>query len=254
MEQTIIQMLNHIEKEHDVKIILASESGSRAWGFPSSDSDYDVRFIYAHQTDWYLSIGNKKDVIELPVDKVLDVNGWDLKKALQLMRKSNSPLLEWLGSPIKYKILPDAHEKLLSLSKQAFMPETACWHYLSMARKSFEGLTKDGKARLKPYLYTLRALLCCEWIIRHLSQPPMRICDVMTGLVIDDNIIEEINHLIQMKKMHSEKYKMEKSNILHNYITGRIDRLHHQIPINPQKLELKMFDGVFRNILSEINA
>jgi predicted nucleotidyltransferase len=89
MEQTIIQMLNHIKKEHDVKIILASESGSRAWGFPSSDSDYDVRFIYAHQTDWYLSIGNKKDVIELPVDKVLDVNGWDLKKALQLMHMKN---------------------------------------------------------------------------------------------------------------------------------------------------------------------
>lgn len=110
-------------------------------------------------------------------------------------------------------IVPDALEKLLALSKQAFMPETACRHYLSMARKSFEGLTKGGKVRLKPYLYTLRALLCCEWIIRHLSQPPVRICEVMDGLEIENSIIDEINYLIQTKKMHSEKYKMEKSNI-----------------------------------------
>ena len=89
MNEIIVKALDRIEKDHNVKIILASESGSRAWGFPSNDSDYDVRFIYVNKKEWYLSIADKRDVIELPVDDVLDVNGWDLKKSLQLMRKSN---------------------------------------------------------------------------------------------------------------------------------------------------------------------
>jgi predicted nucleotidyltransferase len=98
MQDKIISELDSIEKTRDVKIILASESGSRAWGFPSNDSDYDVRFIYVNKKDWYLTIAERRDVIELPVDGVLDINGWDLRKSLQLMKKSNSPLLEWLSS------------------------------------------------------------------------------------------------------------------------------------------------------------
>jgi uncharacterized protein len=102
--------LSDIEKTHQVKIIYSCESGSRAWGFPSADSDYDVRFLYLHPVDWYLSIEDKRDVIEVPIKNKLDITGWDLRKALQLFRKSNPPLLEWLGSPIvyweRYDIIP----------------------------------------------------------------------------------------------------------------------------------------------------
>ena len=86
MRQEILQRLSDIEAKYDVKILLAVESGSRAWGFESKDSDYDVRFIYVHKKDWYLSLIEGRDVIEeLDPDGVLDLAGWDLKKALLLM-------------------------------------------------------------------------------------------------------------------------------------------------------------------------
>ena len=102
--QEILVRLNAVEKDEGVKILYACESGSRAWGFPSRDSDYDVRFVYVHPAEWYLSIDleKKRDVIERPITDQIDLNGWDLRKALGLYRKSNPPLLEWLNSPIVY--------------------------------------------------------------------------------------------------------------------------------------------------------
>ena len=149
MEQKIIKKLENIEKEYDVKIILASESGSRAWGFPSNDSDYDVRFIYVNKKDWYLSIAERRDVIELPIDSVLDINGWDLRKSLQLMRKSNSPLLEWMNSPIQYCVWRSAFHRMYNLSKIAFMPETSCHHYLSMSKANISKFQIDERVKLK---------------------------------------------------------------------------------------------------------
>jgi predicted nucleotidyltransferase len=251
MKRNIIEILDNIEKENGVRILLACESGSRAWGFPSSDSDYDVRFIYSNKTDWYLSIGNKRDVVELPVDEILDINGWDLKKALQLMRKSNSPLMEWLSSPIVYKVLPEAYEKLLELSKLAFMPETSCHHYLSMARKSVEKLEKHDRVRLKTYMYAVRPLLCCEWIIRHTSHPPMQISNLLEGLEIDNSFKTEVKRLVETKKRHTEKYSLQRSILLDKFIIRKIDSLSNQIPKNTSKPDLEIFDDVFRHILSE---
>jgi predicted nucleotidyltransferase len=252
MKQRIVQELDKIEKEHGIRILLASESGSRAWGFPSNDSDYDVRFIYSNNTDWYLSIGNKRDVVELPIDEILDINGWDLKKALQLMRKSNSPLLEWLSSPIKYIVLPEAYEKLLELSKLAFKPETSCHHYLAMARKSIENLNGDGKAKLKTYMYAIRPMLCCEWIIQHLSQPPMQISELLDELEIEIKFKDEVNGLIETKRLHSEKYRVQRSISIEKYINDKIEILHDKIPKNPVGPYLDMFDDTFRYILSEL--
>ena len=101
----INQALDHVEADDDVAILLAVESASRAWGFPSSDSDYDVRFVYVRPPDWYLSIDleARRDVIEYPLKDNIDLSGWDLRKALRLFRKSNPPLLEWLQCPIVYR-------------------------------------------------------------------------------------------------------------------------------------------------------
>lgn len=253
MKQRIIQALEDIEKENGVKIILASESGSRAWGFPSKDSDYDVRFIYVNMPNWYLTISNKRDVIELPVDEILDINGWDLKKALQLMRKSNSPLMEWLSSPIKYRVLPQACDRLSALSKLAFMPETSCHHYLSMARKSLEKLNGDNQAELKTYMYAVRPMLCCEWITQHLSQPPMHISDLLAALEVERPFKAEVIELIDIKKEHSEKYKVERSEFLDSYINNKIEMLHEQIPKNPPRPSLDLFDDVFRGTITELD-
>ena len=105
MKSRILKELNAIEKNNDVKVIYACESGSRAWGFASEDSDYDVRFIYVHSKYWYLTIADKRDVIEIPFNGRLDINGWGVRKSLKLLRKSNSPLLEWLSSPINIEML-----------------------------------------------------------------------------------------------------------------------------------------------------
>jgi predicted nucleotidyltransferase len=253
MNEIIVKALARIEKDHSVKIILSCESGSRAWGFPSSDSDYDVRFIYVNKKDWYLSIAEKRDVIELPVDDVLDVNGWDLKKSLQLMRKSNSPLLEWLSSPIQYHIWPEAFDRLIELSKMAFMPETSCHHYLSMAKKKVEQIKGNGRVRLKTYMYAIRPTLCCDWIIKNMEQPPMHIDNLLAEITDDLHFKDQVNQLIAQKRAHTEKYTVKRSEVIENYINKKIIELQDNLPDNPSKLGMDVFDGVFRSILEDSN-
>src|SRR4051812_791815 len=130
MREHIIEVIKQLEKDNDIKILFACESGSRAWGFPSKDSDYDVRFIYVPNTNWYLSIDQKRDVIEIPsrdqisipIDPLLDISGWELTKALKLFRNSNPPLLEWLRSSIVYYQSYSTIEKMKALDKNIFSP------------------------------------------------------------------------------------------------------------------------------------
>ncbi len=103
MRKKIKEQLRRIEDAENIKILLAVESGSRAWGFASPDSDYDVRFVYIRSLEDYLRLDATRDVIELPIDDVLDINGWDLQKTLRLLHKSNPTLFEWFSSPIVYK-------------------------------------------------------------------------------------------------------------------------------------------------------
>lgn len=105
MLDIILNKLDDIERKENVKIIYAVESGSRAWGFDSQDSDYDVRFIYVRPLNDYLSLEDIKDTIDYELNDVFDINGWDLKKALKLLYKSNPTLYEWKASPIVYGLL-----------------------------------------------------------------------------------------------------------------------------------------------------
>src|SRR5580698_6695076 len=94
--------LADIARDHGVSIPLAIESGSRAWGFPSPDSDYDCRFVFVRPVNQYLSPWQQRDVIETPLEGDLDVSGWDLAKAIKLLLKGNAVIIEWLTSPIVY--------------------------------------------------------------------------------------------------------------------------------------------------------
>jgi len=136
MNQRIVEELHQIEAAHGIKVLYACESGSRAWGFPSADSDYDVRFLYLHPREHYLSIDieHRRDVIERPISEMLDINGWDLRKALQLLRKSNPPLLEWLQSPIIYLDRFEVAAALRRMLTTYHSPIACAYHYLSMAR------------------------------------------------------------------------------------------------------------------------
>lgn len=140
----VLAELDDVERRHDVKVLFACESGSRGWGFASPDSDYDVRFVYVHRRDWYLRVEPQRDVIEKPIDDVLDVSGWELRKALQLLHRSNPTLLEWLDSPVVYREDARWAPRLRSLATAFFSPMRGRHHYLSMAKKK----SVDGEEEL----------------------------------------------------------------------------------------------------------
>jgi predicted nucleotidyltransferase len=253
MRTVIKEKLAAIEQEHEVTILYACESGSRAWGFPSKNSDFDVRFIYVHPKNWYLSIIEKRDVIELPVDGLLDINGWDLRKSLRLMRKSNSPLNEWLSSPIRYRCPDTVVEPLMALAGSAFLPESSAHHYLSMAKSGLAKARKKSTTSIKNYLYTIRVLLCCQWIVTRLCQPPMHIAELMDAMISDPTapLFRYVAQLIQMKTENDEKAAIERYQWFENYIWNQIVALGKRIPKNPDKLPVIEFDRVFRKMLEK---
>jgi len=175
MQTEILKRLHAAEAEHGVKILYASESGSRAWGFASPDSDYDVRFIYARTQDWYLSfdIERRRDVIEYPIVDEIDCSGWDIRKALYLFTRTNGALLEWLHSPIKYIEAGPFAKQLRELAPSAVNNIALCYHYSHMARgNAREYLFKDS-VRLKKYFYVLRPLLAIRYIQGGHGVPPV---------------------------------------------------------------------------------
>ncbi len=138
IQEEIVRRLKAAEKEHAVKILYACESGSRAWGFASPDSDYDVRFIYIRTQDWYLSfdVERQRDVIEYPIVDEIDCSGWDIRKALHLVTRTNGALLEWLNSPIKYITVGDFNGNLHALATKVMNSTALCYHYSHMARRN----------------------------------------------------------------------------------------------------------------------
>jgi predicted nucleotidyltransferase len=172
MRNEILAALRSIETEAQVRVLLAVESGSRAWGFASPDSDYDVRFIYVHEPAWYLTVFESRDVIEKMLPGELDVSGWDLRKSLRLFSKCNLALNEWLGSPVVYSETSEFRPELRALIPMFFNPTRATHHYRSMAKQALSNLTSENQISIKRLLYAARALLACRWIRQYKSQPP----------------------------------------------------------------------------------
>ncbi len=195
--------LRKIEKEHSVKILYAIESGSRAWGFESIDSDYDIRFIYAHKRNWYLNILPKRDVIDYPIIDEFDFSGWDIRKTLFLLNKSNPVLFEWLKSPIIY--YKDEHfwSIMEVLSKPYFSPISSVYHYLHMANGNYRQYLKTDEVKIKKYFYVLRPILACMWIENHKEPPPMEFDKLLTQIK-DKKLLDIINGLLMKKKSGAE--------------------------------------------------
>lgn len=181
IDREIQALLDKVESEYGVIIILAVESGSRAWGFPSEDSDYDIRFIYVHDRDWYASVFPKRDVIENMFIGELDAGGWDLRKTLQLMQKSNAPLHEWLGSPIVYRKDTAKLASLAELAAISVNPKAIFYHYFSLAKKKI--VSENFATNAKAFLYGFRALLCAQWIVDFGSVPPVAFSNLVDRYV-----------------------------------------------------------------------
>lgn len=205
VKSEILRRLRAAEAEHNVTILYACESGSRAWGFASPDSDYDVRFIYAHPVDWYLSfdVERRRDVIEYPIEDEIDCGGWDVRKALYLFSRTNGALLEWLKSPIKYMEVGPLADGLRRLESRAANRRALCYHYSHMARgNAREYLLKD-QARLKKYFYVLRPLLAIRYIESHDQPPPIEFASLVAA-VAPEQIMPAIAKLLELKKNSSE--------------------------------------------------
>jgi predicted nucleotidyltransferase len=204
--ESIIQALRELERFHNVTILYACETGSRAWGFPSPDSDYDVRFLYRHSKDWYLQLGDRKDSIEL-MDGQLDITGWDLRKSLTLLKKSNTALIERFQSPLQYIGDPEFWQGFHKLAEQYYSPKAVYFHHFYLAVKFREEIAGKSSFRLKSYFYLLRSLLSCNWIINDEQMPPMHIEGLMIYLSEADR--EMIRHLIKQKAELDEAYLHE---------------------------------------------
>lgn len=206
MEERIRARLRQIEAEENARVLYACESGSRAWGFPSLDSDYDVRFLYLRPKEWYLSIDleRRRGVIERCIDDCLDISGWDLRKALGLFRKSNPPLLEWLGSPIVYLEEFTIASRMRTLAPAYYSPMASTYHYLSMARGNYRDLLKGPQVSVKKYFYALRPILAVNWIERGLGVVPMEF-EVLVGRLVDSaELREQIEKLVAAKREGKE--------------------------------------------------
>ena len=223
MREKIIGYLEKIEKEKNIKILLACETGSRAWGFPSPDSDFDIRMIYVHQRDWYLSLSEKKDSIEMMLENNdIDISGWDLRKSLRLLQKSNPPLLERIQSPILYKYDPNFLSEITLLANAQYSRIATIHHYFNMAKKFLAELKEKEEYKLKKFFYALRSATACKWILEKEALAPIEFKKMLAGLDIENTLLSKINELILLKSSISEKYLHEGEKELFSFIENCI--------------------------------
>ncbi len=254
MQEEIKKELVRLEKELDVKILYAIESGSRAWGFPSKNSDWDVRFIYVHKRDWYLSIDDKKDsyVEILPND--IDLSGWELRKTLKLFRKSNPPFMEWLDSPIVYKESYSSISKIRNIASEFFNPKSGMYHYLNMADGNFRDYLKGEKVRIKKYFYVLRPVLACLWIERTNEMAPMEF-EIMVDSEIKDVLVKrEVKELLVRKKSGEELDWEPKIASIDEFLEEKINYFKNYLRDFDFKLypNSELLNQIFRETLDEI--
>lgn len=216
IEKMIDDKLNEIEEKENVRILHAIESGSRAWGFASPDSDYDVRFIYVRKKEDYLALNPKRDVIEWQLDEVLDINGWDLKKALYHFHKSNATLFEWSNSPIVYRTTKEWQE-IYTVAKDYFSVKSSLYHYYGTANGNFFEYLQEDEVKYKKYFYVIRPLLACKYIKEHITPPPVLFSELMKQ-ELPHEIEQEIQKLLEVKTNTPEIGKGQRIDALNQYI------------------------------------
>lgn len=253
MEEKIKAEIKRIEAAEDVKIWYAVESGSRAWGFPSQDSDYDVRFIYTRRPEWYLSVQEKRDVIEYPISDLLDVSGWDLKKALPLMRKSNPSLIEWLSSPIVYQRKGQLADELLALIRANVSLKGLTYHYLHMARKNYRGYLKQEQVKIKKYFYVLRPIFACMYIETYGTEPPILFADLLAQPTIPRAVVQEVEVLLNRKKAGAELDWEPRSDQLNAFIETQMAYFEDVVSEmrDNQPIDYETLDALFRRYVLE---
>ena len=227
MKELIQEKLREIEQHEECRILLAVESGSRAWGFASPDSDYDVRFIYVRPEKAYLRLDRTRDVIEVPINDELDINGWDIDKTLRLLHKSNPTVFEWFSSPIIYQTSAFTGQ-FRPIMQKYFSSKAGLWHYLHMAEGNYRDYLRGEMVRAKKYFYVLRPILACKWILEKGTPPPMLFTDLVKSELPDD-LSETVYQLLDLKMNSPEIKEIPRIDQLNRYLDTGIVSVKEQI-------------------------
>ena len=251
MKRRIGAELDAIERSQDVRILLAIESGSRAWRFPSQDSDYDVRFVYARRMYEYLSIEPARDVIERPIDGTLDISGWDLRKALRLLVHSNAVVFEWLASPERYRETEIAVHIRSLAHESCFLP-ALIYHYDRVARHAFEEIVVSGESvPFKTYCYALRPSLALLWIRRHAQPPPMDLPTLLSRDIVTRELQETIIELVDRKAVATEQSRTPRIEILDTFIASVLIETATRFKLPDRTQVLSKANDLFASFLSD---
>ncbi|MBQ9950089.1 MAG: nucleotidyltransferase domain-containing protein [Clostridia bacterium] len=233
MRNTILSKLKEIEERENIKILHCVESGSRAWGFASPDSDYDVRFIYVRPKEFYLRLDKTRDVIEWQLDDTLDINGWDIKKALTLLHGSNPTLFEWNSSPIVYKTTEEWNQ-ISKVINNYFVMKSGLYHYLSTAKRNYHEFLTGETVKFKKYFYVLRPLLACKWILAEGTPPPMLFSSLMEKY-LDEDIKPDVEKLLDLKMNTPEIGEGKRFDRVNDYIEKNIKAVAAMIAELPKE-------------------
>lgn len=223
----ILARLDRVEAENGVRVVYAVESGSRAWGFASPDSDWDIRFVYAAPLEGYLTVKARRDVIEHPVDaRGLDLAGWDLRKALGLLVASNPALLEWLVSPIVYRDDGVFRDAAMALFEAYASRRALARHYRSIAVAHWRRSLETGDAvKLKVYFYVVRSVAALDWIAAGRGLPPMAFADLIAAAALPAEVRDDLAALVALKTASAELGSGARRLALDRYVTDTLDRV-----------------------------
>lgn len=247
MTPKILEKLKEVEEKRGVEILIAVESGSRAWGFASPDSDYDIRFIYRHEKDWYLSPWDKDETIEFMTEDDLDGSGWDLRKTFHLLLKSNAALLSWFYSPIVYVKNEKFYELFKPLADECFSPIAVFYHYSSMSKKYLEAC-RANEVKLKSYFYCLRTTLTGKWILEKGTVPPVLFSELL--VLVDHFTRTKIENLIALKATKKESYHHPNDWELFGFLEKMVlDNEERAKSLKGGNSEKTKMERVFREIL-----
>lgn len=228
MKTTILQLIAQVERDKSIHIRYACESGSRAWGFPSPDSDYDIRFIYLHPRDWYLAVNEGEDNVRImpnsDSNRDLDGNGWDFRKFLRLMHASNASVFEWLNSPIVYLEDKPFTDGLRALSAQYFQPKKVMHHYLGIATGMLEKEFQEAQVKIKKYFYVLRPVLSAAWIAEHGTPPPVDFYELLPLVKGNLPVHQAIMNLLKQKETAMEGEKVQRVKVLDDFVSAEMER------------------------------
>lgn len=248
------ELLSKTESDYSLSMIYGLESGSRAWGFDSQNSDYDVRFLYVRPVDWYLCIEKRGDALDLGTSNNIDLSGWDLRKSLLFLRKSHPVLLEWLRSPVVYVECSEIVQRMREIGEEFFAPRASVHHYVGWAERTLHRYFHRSDLAAKRYFYVVRPILCCLWIQTIGGQPPLRIQALLAAVEMPTEVKLAIDNLIDRKRAGYELDSLGRIPVLDQYIFETIPQIKEFLATlpKPKYAPFELLSPLFHQALEEL--